>query len=237
MLRYLLILSLCFMASVVSAQKLKGRVFENNTRIALTDVFIENLTNKQSIFTDAKGRFAITAKPGDLLTFKGFAYQNDTLLITNSKDIEVFMEPKKNELAQVNITSAEINKSLNTYYDPQFHGQPMVYQRDKEGNYKGGIVLRMWYWKKDEKKKARLQQKLKDFEAMDRIYQLFSAKNLTKYIPLQEEDMENFIALYTPTLKEYKQNGFNAIDYINMSYKKYMALPPEKRKPEKLKQD
>jgi hypothetical protein len=93
--RYLLILSLCFTTSVVSAQKLKGRVFENNTRIALTDVFIENLTNKQSVFTDAKGRFAITAKPGDLLTFKGFAYQNDTLLITNSKDMEVFMETEK----------------------------------------------------------------------------------------------------------------------------------------------
>ena len=218
---------------MVSAQrKLNGRVMENGTRIGLSDVFIENLTNKQSTFTDLKGRFSISAKTGDLLTFKGFAYQNDTLLVTDVNSKEVFMEPKKNDLAQVNITSTEIKK-LNTY-DPQLHGQTMIYQRNKDGSLKGGIILRMWYWKKDERKKAKLEKKLKEFETADKIAAIFTPGNLAKYMPLTGEDMDNFIALYTPNVKTYTSNNFNLLKYLNDRYKNYQSLPPEKRKPKPL---
>ena len=234
MLRLALLFLLVLSAAMASAQKkLTGRVLENGTRVGLGDVFIENLNNKQSAFTDQKGRFSIAAKTGDLLTLKGFAYQNDTLLVTDLNNKEVFLEPKRNELAQVNITNTEIKK-LNTY-DPQFHGQPVIYQRNKDGSFKGGIILRMWYWKKDEKKKAKLQKRQKEFETADRIAAIFTAGNLTKYVPLKEEDMNNFIALYTPNVKTYTSNDFNLLSYLNDSYKKYQALPVDKRKPESLK--
>jgi hypothetical protein len=234
MLRWLLLIFIFVSsASIVLAQKkLTGRVLENGTRIGLGDVFIENLSNKQSTFTDVKGRFSIHAKTGDLLTFKGFAYQNDTVLVTDLNSKEVFMEPKKNELAQVNITSTEIKK-LNTY-DPQLHGQTMIYQRNENGSPKGGIILRMWYWKKDEKKKAKLEKQLKEFETADRIAAIFTVSNLAKYVPLTGEDMNNFIALYTPNVKTYTRNDFNLISYLNDNYKKYQALPLDKRKPNRL---
>lgn len=232
--RHIIILLFCFLASTAFGQKkFKGRVFENETRIGLSDVFIENTTNKQSVFTDAKGRFSITAKVGDILTFKGFAYQHDTVLITDLNEKEIFLIPKKNQLAQVNITTTETS-NMNTYYDPLYHGQTMVYQRDKKGYATGGIVLRMWYWKKDEKKKAKLQKQLKDFETMDKIAAVFNAKSLSRYVPLEGQDMQNFISLYTPSIKAYTKSNFELIPYLNDCYKKYQDLPADKRSPEPL---
>lgn len=215
-------------------KKLSGRVFEFQTRIALPDVFIENLNNKQSTITDSKGRFAIEAKNGDILTLKGFAYQHDTLLVINQDNKEIFLQPKSNQLAQVNITTTE-TKNFKTYYDPQFHGQTVVYHRNEKKQFDGGLTFRVWYWKKDERKKAKLAKKIKDFETIDKIAQIFTAKNISRYVPLTGEEMDNFIALYTPNLKTYTSNGFELVDYLNTCYKKYQALPPGKRKPEPLK--
>ncbi|MFA6085337.1 hypothetical protein [Mucilaginibacter sp.] len=233
MFKWVLLFSLFFVAGTAFGQKLKGRVFESQTRIVLADILVENLTNKQSLLTDAKGRFSITAKVGDMIRFKSFAYEADTLVIINMREKEVFMEPKKNQLSQVNIKTTETS-NFNTYYDPLYHGQTAVYHRDKRGYYDGGIILRFWYWKKDEHKKAKLNQKLKDFDTMDKIALIFTPKNLSKYIPLTGADMDNFIGLYTPGVKEYTRNNFELAAYLNDCYKKYQALPLDKRKPDSL---
>ena len=234
MYKWILLSSLFFFTSLAFCQtRLKGQVFESNTRISLADILVENLTNKQSLLTDSKGRFNIPAKVGDMLRFKSFAYQTDTLIIINMREKEVFLEPKKNELSQVNITTTEILK-FNTY-DPEFHGQTAVYHRDRKGNLDGGLTLRFWYWKKDEHKKAKLEQKLKDFDTMDKIAIIFTPKNLSRYVPLTGADMDNFIALYTPNVKEYTRNDFELVAYLNACYKKYSALPQDKRKPDSLK--
>jgi hypothetical protein len=235
MFRWILFFSLFFFTSIAFSQtRLKGQVFENHTRISLADILVENLTNKQSLLTNSKGRFNIPAKAGDMLRFKSFAYQTDTLVIISMREKEVFLEPKKNELSQVNITTTETS-NFNTYYDPQFHGQTAVYHRDRKGNLDGGLTLRFWYWKKDEHKKAKLKQKLKDFDTMDKIAIIFASKNLSRYVPLTGTDMDNFIALYTPNVKEYTRNNFNLAAYLNACYKKYSALPQDKRKPDSLK--
>ena len=235
MFKWILLLSLFFVVTTAVGQKLKGRVFESQTRIALADILVENLTNKQSLLTDAKGRFSITAQVGDMIRFKSFAYQSDTLVIINMHEKEVFLEPKKNELNQVNIKTTETS-NFKTYYDPQFHGQTVIYHRDKKGRYdRGGIIVRVWYWKKDEHKKAKLNQKLKDFDTMDEIALIFTPKNLGRYVPLNGVDMDNFIGLYTPGVKEYTRDNFELVAYLNACYKKYQALPLDKRKPDSLK--
>lgn len=217
--------------------KLKGRVFENKTRIGLENVFVENLKTKQSIFTDKNGRFTIDAKTGDILSFKGFAYRNDTSLVTSMSEKEVFLEPVTNELAQVNVV-ATVAPQMNTYYDPQYHGQSVIVQRDKKTGWPtGGIIIRMWYWKKDEHKKARLEQREHTYALMDRISQVFTPQIVGKYIPLKDQELQDFIEMYIPSAKDFGDNNFNMVVYLNKCYKEYMALPPDKRKPEELKMD
>ena len=234
MFKWLLVFLLCFAFSYASAQrKLKGRVFENKTHIGLAGVFVSNLNNKQTMLTDKNGRFTIPAKTGDLIAFRSFGYHNDTLLVVDLLDKEFYMEPQVIALNQVNIVNT-IAPKINTYYDPEFHGQPVVMHRDKEGRQDGGIILRVWYWKKDEHKKAKLEKQQQLFAVMDRITQVFTPQIIGKYVPLTGEEMDDFIQLYTPSPKVFMRSNFDLLNYLNDSYKKYQALPLNKRKPEQL---
>lgn len=213
----------------------KGRVFEYQTRISLRDIQVQNLTTKQNAFTDEKGRFTIAAKPGDRLVLKGFAYNPDTVLVTDLHEREIFLVPHMNVLNEVKVTT-DSTKNLRTYYDPEFHGQSMIYQRDpKTGYYKGGIILRLWWWKKDEHKRERLAEQLKEQREQDEVNKVFVPAIIGKYVPLKGKEMDDFIAQYTPDAKVYYHAGFNLAAYLNDCYAEYIKLPKDKRHPQKLK--
>lgn len=235
MARYLLLITLFFSSAAFAQAPFNGRVLELKTRIGLAGIRVENLNSKKATVTNNTGSFSIPAKNGDLLTFKGFAYSVDTLLVTEPWAKEVFLEPLNNELQPVNITTTE-TKNLNTYYDPLYHGQSVVYARDKKGYAKGGIIWRIWYWKKDEKKKAKLEAKQRQFDIMHNISLVFTPKTIGKYVPLTGPELDHFITLYTPTPAVYTANDFNLVNYLNDCYKKYQALPAEKRQPPKLEE-
>lgn len=231
---YLLLFIFCFTTLMTFGQvNVKGRVFEVKTRITLADIQVQNLTTHQITRSDEKGRFSITAKTGDLLVFNGFAYNADTLLVANMHEQEVFLVPHQNFLDEVKVTT-DSTKKLNTY-DPEFHGQTMIYQRDpKTGYYKGGVILRLWWWKKDEHKRERLEKKLKEQREQDEVNKVFTPATVGKYVPLKGRDMDDFILLYTPDIKVYYHNDFNLAAYLNDCYAKYLKLPEHKRHPQKL---
>jgi hypothetical protein len=221
---------LLFYLSAVSAygqQLLKGRVLENKTRVSLTGINITNLNTKQTTLSDNKGNFTIKASLNDILLFKGFAYQNDTLVITKLNNFEVFMLPQEHMLKDVKVTSMD-GPSM-AIYDPYFHGQTTAYQTDKNGNFKGGVNFRFWYWKKDEHKREKLKKMQRDEQTYVEIAKAFSAKNVTNFVPLKGAELDNFTRMYTPSLKVYTANTFNLTDYLNACYKKFMLLPTQKR--------
>jgi hypothetical protein len=222
----------CLWFSAVSAygqQLIKGRVLEYKTRVGLVSINVQNLTTKQTIVTDSKGWFAIKANLNDLLIFKGFAYQKDTLLVTRYTEFEVFLQPQAHVLNDVKVTGAGMDGPSMAIYDPYFHGQTTAYQTDANGNFKGGVNFRFWYWKKDERKKKRLEKKLKDGQLRNQIAQVFSAKNMAGFLPLKGAQMEAFIRLYTPTVNVYESSNFSLPDYLNTCYKKFVQLPAEKQ--------
>lgn len=229
--KYLLIFALLLSYSAALAQgTFKGRVFEDKTRVGLGNIWIENLNNKQNTLSDKKGNFSIPAKLGDLVLFKSFGYYNDTAVVTSLGNSEIFMLPQNIQLKQVDITTTDLAKKFKDY-DKEYHGQTMVYHRDRMGNLDGGAVFRVHYWKKGERDKAKLAKKLHDFDMMDRIHELFVPATVGQYVPLKGEELDNFISLYTPSVKVFDRKDFNMITYMSDSYKQYQALPPDKRKP------
>jgi hypothetical protein len=228
MLKYYLVFCLIVAALWANGQSIKGKVFEKGTRIALTDIQVQNINNKQLAITDDNGKYAILAKVGDILVFTGFSYQTDTVLVTDLHQREVFLLPKNHLLNEVNV-NLMAGPSTFKFYDPQFHGQTMVYQRDNNGNYKGGIILRFWYWKKDEKERARREKIVEDGKTREKIANLFNAATIGKYVPLQGDEMNSFIELYTPDVKVYMSNDFNLANYLNDCYKKFLKLPADKK--------
>jgi hypothetical protein len=234
MIRWLIFISIFFFINGANAQQIfTGRVFENKTRIALPGVNVRNLTNKQVTVTDNNGKFNIKATINDILVLTSFTYQTDTLLVIDLKAKEIFMEPKGNMLKEVKVSQSEINTG-GSMVDPEFHGQSAVYSRNGDGSYKGGVTFRMWYWKKDEHKRKKLEQKLYEENVKLEIARVFSAQTLSKYISLTHNEMDGFITRYIPTVKVYTANNFNLLDYINTCYKQYIKLPPEKRVADKL---
>jgi hypothetical protein len=232
----LLLIACCFIASITKAQTiLKGRVFEFQTRITLSDIQVQNTSNNHSTTTDDKGRFSIAAKNGDVLIFKGFAYNPDTVLVTDLKEKEIFLVLHSRLLDEVKVTT-DSTKNLNTYYDPMFHGQTVIYSHDGNFQPTGGITIRIWDSKKDEHKREKLEKELQDQQVQDRINRVFTPVSVAKYVPLRGKDLDDFIALYTPTVKEYNSNDFVLAVYLNDCYKKYLKLPEDKRHPAKLEE-
>lgn len=206
----------------------QGRVTEYKTHIHLRSVRVTNLTTKQYTTTDTAGLFYIYAKPGDLLAFRGYAYQPDTVTIINKNHLEVYLEPVNNVLNEVKVAGGPEAKTGNLK-DPTLTGAPVVYQRDQNGNYKGGIAIRFGYGKD---KKAIHSKQLSDQEAADYdIDQAFNEQTVSKTIPLRGQELKDFLLMYRPSIAMFKARDFNMTIYLNDSYKAYMALPPDKRKP------
>lgn len=219
---------LCLSAGTAySQQMLKGRVMEDKTRVPLAAVNIINLNTKQAAVSDNKGNFTIKASLNDILVFKGFAYQNDTLVITHLNSLEVFMLPQEHLLKDVKVTSMD-GPSM-AVYNPYFHGQTVAYQTDKNGNFIGGVNFRFWYWKKDERKRDKLKKMLMNEQTYAEIAKAFSPDNVARFVPLKGAELRNFINRYMPSIKVYQASSFNMADYLNTCYKKFMELPADKR--------
>jgi len=236
MLKNLLIVCFCFLGILTASGQsvFSGRVLEYKTRIPLPSVRIQNLTNGLKTISLKDGQFGIAAKPGDLVVFIIFAYQPDTVLITDMHAREIFMTPKTNMLNQVNITDssgrAVANASAVPHYDPMFHGQAVVYQRDANLNPVGGIAIRLHYWTKDEKQKRKAAQSAKEREISEHISAVFTPLNVSNYVPLKGPDMDDFLMLYTPDVKEYTDKKFDLVPYLNACYQNWQTLTPEQRK-------
>jgi hypothetical protein len=206
----------------------KGKVMENKTRIALAGVRVENLSTKQSVLTDNKGLFSIKAEKNQLLTFKVFSYEPDTVLITGNFTLEVYLNLQTHNLKNVNVTTIQGPGSF-AVYDPLFHGQTVTYQTDAGGRPKGGVVFRFWYWKKDERRKKRNERREKEGRLNAQIDTVFTAAHLSKYLTLNNAEMNRFIQLYKPSTAVYFDNDFNLLDYLQQCTKKFSELPLEER--------
>jgi hypothetical protein len=231
MLKHLLLLLLvgAIPALAIGQTIQTGVVFENKTRVTLQGVKVENMGTHKVFITDKSGIFNIEGKTGDVLVFSSSFYRADTVLLTDNKPMEIFLVPQHNMLNQVNVTATEA-KHTGSFQAPDFHNQTVVYQRDpKTGYYKGGVAIRLHYFKKDEKRKAKQAAFLKDQQQQDEIAKVFNAENMAKYLPLKGKDMDDFLILYTPSTKYYFSAAFNLVGYLDTSYKAFLKIPADKR--------
>jgi hypothetical protein len=232
----LLILTFCFVSALAYGQGVqKGTVYEIKSHTVVAGLRVENSTNGKVTATDKAGKFSIPAKGGDVLFFKSAFYLPDTVVVTDLRGRDVFVTAKQNELKEVKVTNIEIKKPASGYVDPEFHGQTMIYQRNPpsaanpKGDPKGGVILRLHYWNKDEKDKKKQAEFLENEQTRDEIARVFKADNIAKYVPLKGPELDNFILLYIPSVKVYTAPEFNLTNYLSASYKSYLELPPDKR--------
>jgi len=219
-LKFITIVMLVFTTGIVYAQSpLKGTVEEAGKATRLSNVFIKDVTNNQLSLTDKNGDFEINAETGHTLVFTSPGYVNDTLYVID-------MAPKKIKMEVMTIALREVKISARrgVGFNPQ-QEYPDVYQKSKV------YVLSPSSWFSREGKQAR---RLKRYFAMEmqqeKIDEVFNSAYVGSLVPLKGQDLEDFMTMYRPSYAFIKSNeGQSMAVYINDSYKKFMALPPEKR--------
>jgi len=225
-------LCLCVLAGVVSAQdNLTGRIYEYKTRTILPGVTIKNLKTNSTVVSDRTGAFSIAAKAGDLVVFNSFAYQPDTLYVKDLKYTEIQLVLKSNMLNEVKVTGQEL-KIGNLKPTPSlspFGGQTLVYSTDSKGNPTGGLRMNVFDSHAAQKKRDHAIQTEKDEAMKQKIADIFSPRGLKDYVPFTDQEMRNFITMYTPSIDTFTAPDFNLTVYINTCYREFMKIPADER--------
>lgn len=220
------VIILISITSIAGAQGIfKGTVYEHGNNTRLSDVFIRDITNKQVSITDKKGNFAIRAAAGHTLIFNSPGYISDTLYLVD-------MAPKKIELTTSMISLRAVNiTATRTTFNPR-EEYPEVYEKSKVYAFSPST------WFSGEGKKARRLKRYFQRESQERaIDAAFSPAYVTSLVPLRGNDLENFMTMFRPSYAFLRSNNSESmVAYINDSYKKFMALPADKRAPQSLKQ-
>lgn len=205
--------------SLAHAQEaLKGTVVESGTNAKLKDVFIRDNNSKQITLTDKNGDFSIKTTTGHVLIFTSPGYNPDTLYLVD-------LRPKRVTLTSVAIALGQVNvRSTRLAFDPHKE-YPEVYQKSRVYAFSPST------WFSKEGKDARRLKKFFQREAQERhVDEVFNKAYVGSIVPLKGQDLENFITLYRPSYAFLRSNNAESlVAYINDSYKKFEALPPEKR--------
>lgn len=217
-------------SSAFAQDQLSGRVYENKTNIFLQGVKVENLKTHTMAMTGKDGSFTIKAAVGDVICFSDFSYKPDTVYVASLQYMQVFLDLRQNMLDEVKVTNQEIKG--NAGFAPQvergpLNSQSVTYQTDANGDYKGGLKLRVFDGGPTQKQR---EKAVNDKENQKQgILKVFNADYLKKYLPITGQEMQNFIILYMPDPGTFYGDTFNLVTYINECYQEFQKIPLEDR--------
>jgi len=218
---------LVFITGMANAQNLlKGTVEETGSTQKLSNVFIKDATNNQLALTDKNGNFVIKSAPSHLLIFNSPGYVSDTLYVVD-------MAPKKVKLQILSIALREVKISgTRSTFDPK-EEYPEVYQKSKVY-----VMSPSSWFGKDSRDARRLRRYFAMEQQEQEIDNVFNAAYVSGLVPLRGQDLEDFMTLYRPSYAFVHSNTTQTMAvYIADSYKKFKALPPDKRKIQRLNAD
>jgi hypothetical protein len=217
--KYFLVGLIVLAAVSVNAQNvLKGSVFESGTNNKMPDVFIRDNNTKQLTITDDKGNFEIKTEVGHLLIFDSPGFISDTLYLVDLAPKKIVLITKTIALREVSISSSRET------FDPHKE-YPDIYTKSKVY-----IMSPTSWFSKEGKDARRLKHYFVREEQERHIDAVFTRTYVGSIVPLKGQDLENFMTLYRPTYAFLMSNNSESLAvYINDSYKKFEALPPEKR--------
>jgi len=215
---YLLTIAL-FISNALHAQiYVRGNVVDASNGAKLSDVFVRDITNKQITLTDKSGRFEIKSETGHILIFSSPSYVPDTLYVVDLTQKHIELKAKTISLKEVNITAQRLA------FDPHKE-YPDVYEKSKLYP----LSPSTWFGKE-----ARDARRLKRYFAREeqerKVDQVFNRVYVGSIVPLKGQELDDFMQLYRPSYSFITGNNSESLAvYINDSYKKFMALPPDKR--------
>jgi hypothetical protein len=209
--------ALFFIGLSAKAQTLSGTVTETGKNTRLENVFIRDMGSKQVALTNKSGEFDIRTLLNHTLIFSLPGYVSDTLFVVDFK-------PKHIELKQGGISLQAVNiADSRAAFDPEAE-YPEVYRNSKFA------LSPSRMFGKQSRDARRLKRYFKNEVEQRQIDAIFTKTLVSGVVPLKGKELENFMAMYRPTLAFAKNSSQQTlIVYINDNYKKFKELPVEKR--------
>ena len=197
---------------------LKGQVRERGYNQKIPNAFIRDINNNVMTLVDNNGDFSIRTAAGHTLIITSPGYVSDTLFVDNMDFKKVSMTVMSIALKQVNITSSR--KSFNPREE-----YPAVYEKSKV------YVLSPSSWFGKEAHDARrLKRYFQMEQEQEKVDQVFNAAFVSSLVPLKGQELEDFMTMYRPSYDFIKSNNrVSMAVYVNDCYKKFEALPPDRR--------
>ncbi|AMR31730.1 hypothetical protein A0256_09985 [Mucilaginibacter sp. PAMC 26640] len=197
---------------------LKGTVYESKSNTKVNNVFVRDNNNKQIGLTDKNGDFTIKTATGHVLIFTSPGYDSDTLYVVD-------LRPKRIELTSQTIALNSVTvRSTRLAFDPRKE-YPEVYEKSRVYAFSPST----WF-SKEGKDARRLKKYFRSESEQRHIDEVFNKAYVGSIVPLKGQDLENFVTLYRPTYAFLRSNNSESmVAYINDSYKKFQALPADKR--------
>lgn len=228
--KYILFVAFTFfpVCLLMGQQRLTGSVIDSASKQALKNVIVQNHTLNTKTFSDDGGNFSLAAQAGHTVSFSRVAHRSQTVVVRTLDPLIIRLVPNVNILEEVEVRHLKTFPS--SWQSPAFRGQSMVYRNEYDDPTAGGVVFRIWYWKKDEKRRKNRLKAEKMLSADRHIREIFSPLNLSLYIPLKGSDLDSFIWHYTPTPEIFSSPNFELLLYLNESYKKYQRLTAAEKK-------
>ena len=212
--------------SAIAQGLLRGTVYDNANRNSLPNVFIRDNNSKQLTLSEKDGSFSIRTEPGHTLIFDCPGYVSDTLYVIDMANKKVMMETQTIALREVNINATR------QFFDPHKE-YPEIYTKSKVY-----IMSPTTWFSKEGRDARRLKRYFAREEEERRVDAVFNRVYVGSIVPLKGQELDDFMTLYRPSYSFIKSNDSESLAvYINDSYKKFKALPPEKRKLPKLVSD
>jgi len=217
-LQFIIILASFFSLTLsTKAQVLSGTVTETGKNTRLENVFVRDMGSKQVALSNKAGEFDIRTLLNHTLIFSLPGYVSDTLFVIDFK-------PKHIELKQAGISLQAVNISDSKVpFNPEAE-YPEVYRNSKFA------LSPSRMFGKQSRDARRLKRYFKNEVEQRQIDAVFTKTLVSSVVPLKGKELENFMAMYRPTLSFAKNSSQQTmVVYINDSYKKFKELPPEKR--------
>ncbi|MBG6235046.1 hypothetical protein IWX76_001614 [Pedobacter sp. CAN_A7] len=218
------LLLMLFSLQSAYGQQIKGVVQDRATDLRLENVIVKNLSSNKQTLTNAKGEFTIPAAISQLLLFYQPGYLPDTLLIIDLNPVWRYLVTNDQMLKTVQIKGEAFNPVVD------YH---QVYQKARAIRLSQNQPLSFSpssFFGKEGKNARRFKKRLEQEKIERKIDARFNVATVTKLTRLRDQELDNFMVLYRPTLRALEkmdEEGF--LFYIMDSFKAYKLLPSEKK--------
>lgn len=219
-----LIIFILFNGCFALAQEVRGTVSDRTTQLRLGQVEVLNRNSGQKTMTNAKGEFSIQAGLNQSLVFYQPGYLQDTLFLVDLKPIKRYLALNNKLLHTVEIKAGAFHPELE-YANVYRSSRAVSLVKNKPFRFSPSRIFGS-----EGKNARRFKRRMEEEKSARQIDQRFNEDVVQKITPLKGAELDYFMVLYRPTLKQL--NKMDAEDmkfYLMNSYKEFKALPAEKR--------